>query len=221
MAPFSCNDFQNQVESWLDGEGQAEARAHLRDCARCQRLLEDFDAVHAAARDLGALEPEPPQRLWVSLSAQLEREGLIRTLPDAAVHRGWFSGVAAWLRGSAWGVPRPVFAAGYLAVLIAVGFSVSGPIHRRVVNYQWREDTRTSDLNSQLVQVAERTSSLPASNPAVTASLHENLAIVDNYIALCEKSVREEPQNEIARDYLYDAYQQKAFLLAQMNERGD
>ena len=58
------------------------------------------------------------------------------------------------------------------------------------------------------------------SNPVVTASLHDNLAIVDNYIALCEKSVREEPENEIARDYLYDAYQQKADLLAQMTERG-
>jgi hypothetical protein len=46
------------------------------------------------------------------------------------------------------------------------------------------------------------------------------LAIVDNYIALCEKSVREDPENEIARDYLYEAYEQKADLLAQMTERG-
>jgi hypothetical protein len=38
---------------------------------------------------------------------------------------------------------------------------------------------------------------------------------------LCEKSVHEEPENEVARDYLYEAYQQKADLLAQLNERGD
>ena len=43
--------------------------------------------------------------------------------------------------------------------------------------------------------------------------MHQNLAIVDNYIALCEKSVSEEPENEVARDYLYEAYQQKADLL--------
>ena len=61
---------------------------------------------------------------------------------------------------------------------------------------------------------------MPETNPVVTASLHKNLAIVDNYIALCEKSVREDPQNEAARDYLYEAYQQKADLLAQMTERG-
>jgi hypothetical protein len=33
--------------------------------------------------------------------------------------------------------------------------------------------------------------------------------------------VQEEPQNEMARDYLYGAYQQKADLLAQMTERGE
>ena len=54
----------------------------------------------------------------------------------------------------------------------------------------------------------------------MTASLQKNLAIVDNYIALCEKSVLDEPENEVARDYLYDAYQQKADLLAQISERG-
>jgi hypothetical protein len=53
----------------------------------------------------------------------------------------------------------------------------------------------------------------------VTASLHSNLEIVDNYISLCQDSVREEPDNEIARDYLYEAYQQKADLVAQLNER--
>ena len=55
----------------------------------------------------------------------------------------------------------------------------------------------------------------------VVTSLSHNLAIVDNYIALCEKSVREEPENGLARDYLYQAYQQKVDLLAQMTERGD
>ena len=51
--------------------------------------------------------------------------------------------------------------------------------------------------------------------------MHQNLAIVDHYIDLCEKSVREEPDNDVAREYLYQAYQQKADLLAVMTEHGD
>ena len=49
---------------------------------------------------------------------------------------------------------------------------------------------------------------------AVTASIRRNLSIVDNFIQICEKSVREQPDNELAREYLYGAYQQKAELLA-------
>lgn len=55
----------------------------------------------------------------------------------------------------------------------------------------------------------------------MTATLNKNLAIVDNMISMCEKSVREDPQNEMTRDYLYTAYQQKADLLATMADSED
>jgi hypothetical protein len=53
----------------------------------------------------------------------------------------------------------------------------------------------------------------------VTASIRRNLNIVDNFIAVCEKSVREQPENEMAREYLYGAYEQKAELLAMATNR--
>jgi hypothetical protein len=49
---------------------------------------------------------------------------------------------------------------------------------------------------------------------AVTDSIRRNLQIVDNFIAMCEKDVHEQPDNQMAREYLYGAYQQKAELLA-------
>jgi hypothetical protein len=48
----------------------------------------------------------------------------------------------------------------------------------------------------------------------VTDSIRRNLNVVDNFIAMCEKDVREQPENEMAREYLYGAYEQKAELLA-------
>jgi hypothetical protein len=109
-----------------------------------------------------------------------------------------------------------------MAALIAIGFALSGPGSQRGSDDHWTELTQdtTTPLSSQLDTV-ERTVFVRESDPVVTASLHKNLAIVDNYIVLCEKSVREEPGNEIARDYLYGAYQQKADLLAHMTEDGD
>jgi hypothetical protein len=55
---------------------------------------------------------------------------------------------------------------------------------------------------------------LQRQDTAVTDSLRRNLQIVDNFISICEKSVREQPDNQMAREYLYGAYQQKAELLA-------
>jgi hypothetical protein len=57
------------------------------------------------------------------------------------------------------------------------------------------------------------------SDSPVDRSLRENLVIVDNFIAECERHVQDEPDNDMAREYLSNAYQQKAELLATMMDR--
>ena len=54
----------------------------------------------------------------------------------------------------------------------------------------------------------------------VDVSLRQNLDIVDKFIADCEQRVKEEPRDDLAREYLTGAYQQKAELLSAMMERG-
>jgi hypothetical protein len=102
--------------------------------------------------------------------------------------------------------------------------ALTGPLHQVLHDDPWMMGMQnsTQPLSAKLDTAEQATmSSLLDSNPVVTASLHKNLAIVDNYIALCEKNVHEDPESEMARDYLYEAYQQKADLLAQMTERGN
>ncbi len=219
MAATTCKDFLNHVEAWIGGEHHPDATAHFRDCRACRGLVEDLNAIRHEARSWIAAEVEPSSQVWTSLRARLEQEGLIHVdVKDeaAAAKTGWLSG---WFRG----LPRPALAGAYLAVLIAAAFALSRPIDKRINEARWLEGTEvsTSPLSAQLANEQNAAYSLHNSDPAVAASLHQNLAIVDNYIALCEKSVQEEPQNEMARDYLYEAYQQKADLLAQMTERGE
>jgi hypothetical protein len=225
MAITKCERFLDHLEPWMEGERRADIQAHFRNCPQCQAILNDLEAIRAEARTWSASETEAPEHVWVSLREQLEQEGLIR---DADAHspsreRGRVAASQGWLRGLFGGIPRPVLAGGYLAALIAVAFALSGPIHKKVNEAKWLEGTRiaTSPLRAQLNTAEQNSISFANSNSDVSASLHQNLAIVDNYIALCEKSVREEPQNELARDYLYEAYRQKADLLAQMSERGE
>jgi hypothetical protein len=223
MGEMGCKEFQNQIERWMDGERSAKAREHALQCAGCKALVADLDAIQQHAHAWGADEVAPPERLWVSLRAQLEAEGIIRgdaaveTAPHEAERKpGWFAGIFD-------AVPRPVLAGAYLAALIAASVALTGQSTRQLDEARWMNGTQDSTgAMSANLENAERdsVSAVGAGDPVVTASLHDNLAIVDNYIALCEKSVREDPENEIARDYLYDAYEQKADLLAQMTERG-
>ena len=77
------------------------------------------------------------------------------------------------------------------------------------------------DVPTQLAKVEQGTMwTVHAHDPAIAASYRQNMAIVDNFITVCEKKIEEDPQNDVARDYLMSAYQQKADLLASMVERG-
>jgi hypothetical protein len=224
MAIIKCEEFLSRLEPWMEGERHADVQAHLRNCPDCHAIVNDLSAIQAEARSWSSSETDAPERVWTALREQLEKEGLIRDTVLDSERSGREAASARWLRGLFGGVPRPVLAGAYLAALIAVAFALSGPIHKKVNEEKWLEGTRiaTSPLRAEL-NTAEQNSalSLASSNSDVSTSLHQNLAIVDNYIALCEKSVREDPQNEIARDYLYEAYRQKADLLAQMSERGE
>jgi hypothetical protein len=220
MATGDCKQFLNQLDAWMDGERDRKAQAHLRACASCREVADEVSAITVAARDMA--EAEPPEHLWASLRAQLVEEGLIREqVPTRKVAE---IEPARWWRGWFAALPRPALAGAYLAALFALGVFLTGPISKQVNDYRWIQGTQaaTHTLGEQLNSVEQTTlASLPRSNPVVTAALHDNMAIVDNYIALCEKSVQEEPENEIARDYLYAAYQQKADLLARLNSGGD
>jgi hypothetical protein len=218
MSALACNEFLNRLDQWMEGERPSEARAHLRDCPRCRSLAGDLETIQHTAQAL-AIDLEPSPQVWQSLRAQLIEEGLIH-----AGSRGWARVVADWLGETFALLPRPALAGAYLVALITIGVAISGPAGRHANEAQWIQGTETSTqpLSAELATAERDTvSSLRETDPVVTASLHDNLAIVDNYIALCEKSVREDPENEVARDYLYGAYQQKADLLAQMSERGD
>ncbi|MGH9574923.1 MAG: hypothetical protein ACRD40_15505 [Candidatus Acidiferrales bacterium] len=219
MSTMNCTDFLNHIDEWIEGQEVPGARDHSRTCGNCRGLAEDLGMIRLAAVTLPETDADPSPRIWSALRAQLEEEGLIRS--GAALqlpHRtGWFDSIFSL-------VPRPALATAYVGALVVVGFVLSGPVHMRTDQDRWRERTqRTSaELNAQL-ETAEKTtmSSLVSFSPDVTADLRKNLSIVDNDIALCEKSVQETPESEIARDYLYNAYQQKADLLAQISERGE
>jgi len=78
---MQCKD----VELVLEQEGLEplpdEARAHLAECRDCRNYIADLTSIVDAAKKLPP-EITPPDRVWISLRAQLEEEGIIRTSAD-------------------------------------------------------------------------------------------------------------------------------------------
>jgi hypothetical protein len=52
------------------------ARAHVRERSRRQSFVADLTSIVSAAHQL-AEEVDPPARVWASLRAQLEKEGIL------------------------------------------------------------------------------------------------------------------------------------------------
>jgi hypothetical protein len=198
----------------MDGERTPDAREHAMACEHCRALVEDLDEIRLFAPQLAATAA-PPERLWTSIRAQLEREGLVR-------EPGWTERLSAWVRVSA----RPAAAAAAAALTVAlIAMTVTTrvqPPRTAAVGPAWlsSDQPELSSIDKQLDH-AERGAigSLHTRNPAVREALQENLMIIDRQIARCEKTLEQAPADENTRDYLYDAYQQKAELLNMMAER--
>ena len=207
MASMTCRHFHEDLERWMDGERTPAAQAHLRSCAACSGLISDLKAIEIEAHSWSAPLVEPPERVWVSLRNQLEAEGIIKTPELVAQHAGtnWWSRL---FPASA----RPVLAGAYLAALVALVAGGLASTHRTappLIAQNFRPTVGATVVSS------------PRFSNSAVADLNQSLAIFDKQIAMCEKSVSEEPDNEVARDFLYDAYQEKADLISEISERGE
>jgi hypothetical protein len=226
---MQCKD----IELVLEQEGLEPlpegARAHLAECRNCRNYIADLTSLVDAAKKLPS-EITPPDRVWISLRAQLEAEGIIRTPAEIvpAESASWWQSISAFFRNR-------VVATAMVGILIAAaavfqirsdkvtprleaGKSVDTPSARALQEVPSGEFAGTAQALNDQEPVA--TGMILASTSPVDASLRDNLKKVNEFIADCERHLKEQPQDELTREYLSAAYQQKAELLSAMIERG-
>jgi hypothetical protein len=203
-----------EVEVVLERDGfvpvPEAARAHLAGCSSCQNFVADLTAIVATAHLLPA-EVEPPPRLWKSLRLQLEEEGIIRS----ARRHAWLPDFSEFFR------PRALATAALgLLVIAAATLEFQHPAPQPTVVRSAYDDVYQ---DTSLI-LSNDEAHLPAielaSNSTVDTSLRQNLDIVDKFIVDCERRVKEDPQDDLTREYLSGAYQQKAELISVMMDRG-
>jgi len=203
-----------EVEVVLERDGfvpvPKAARAHLSGCSSCRNLIADLTAIVATAHLLPA-DVEPPARVWTSLRSQLEEEGIIRS---SAPRSGWLS-FSEFFRPRVWATA----AVGLLIVAaVALQFqrSTTQSTEARNAYENIYQDTSLTLNNDEAHLPAMQL----AGNSGMDVSLRQNLDIVDKFIVDCEQRVKDEPQDDLTREYLSGAYQQKAEVISVMMERG-
>ena len=155
--------------------------------------------------------------MWVALRTQLELEGIIKepvTAAPTAEPLSWWSGFGQLFRGRA------------LATLtVGAVLAVAAVLQlRQTPEPPSGQDSVPPGIQAIAKQVNQQEVDLRsmhlASTSPVDVALEQNLKEIDDFIADCERHLKEAPQDELAREYLADAYQQKAELLAAIMDRG-
>jgi hypothetical protein len=219
---MQCKD----VEIFVEQEGLAPlseaVNSHLAGCRECRNYVADLTSIVDVARKMPS-EIAPPERIWISLRAQLELEGIIKepVFAPPAERVSWWQSFGDLFRSRALAtatVGLLIVAATVLQIRNDNDAAVNPPpsIHPSIIASESFAATRTV-LDDQ--EPVARGMILASTSP-VDASLRENLQKVDDFIADCERRVKEEPQDDLAREYLSGAYQQKAELLSAMMDRG-
>jgi hypothetical protein len=225
---MQCNELEEILEQVGWTPLSADAREHLAACTACQDLFADISAITLAAREIPS-EVAPPDRLWLSLQAQLESEGLIKRQEPGTISPGasWWESFSSLLR------PRALATAVVgLALIVAAGTQIHKPWSPQVRNPNVpaahpvtpEKALLPSPTESASATLSQAELDVPdmqlAGNSTVDASLRQNLRTVNEFIAECELHLKQNPQDQLAREYLYTAYQQKAELLSAMIESG-
>jgi hypothetical protein len=210
---MQCQEFESVIEQASELPMPAEAAAHLKQCENCRSLAADLETISTMARELSVPDEEPPARIWMQLRAQLVEEGIIRTpeLQHTAEQKsGWLAGVLGFMR-------RPVMVAAYAAVMVFAA-GLAWQHYQNVDDPNQFPSSAVAAQNNLNKLEAQTMGDLQTIDPDANVKLRADLKIVNDFIAVCEKAVREEPKDEAARQYLYGAYQQKSQLLAAATE---
>jgi len=213
-----CHKAQRYISESIDGDldpGQAaRLERHLKTCASCRVVLEDFRAMTGAAPRLAG--PEPGNAVWqkikTSLAAQAARPAVV---PKPA---------AAW-SPSRWNVTFVKLAGAAALALLLIGsgifFGLRMGRQRIPANPEQRVKYAMAKLDEAERHYAQAIKSLSeafeaqkgAMPPQVADIFEKNLAALDATIQSCRQTLSKGPEDIETRNYLLAAYMDKMNVL--------
>jgi hypothetical protein len=210
-----CYRLELELQAYMEGEDRPFVLAHTRECVFCRVMVEDLEALQAAARELPLDEPSPA--VWSNIRAQLATAG---SFAEKASLWDWL-GQLDFLRR-----PIPVAAFACVVVLGCVLTASRNSPEQDLSLLRTAPEARTavrsmsfigdSVAMEQVVRELEKAFKAHEASlaPDVKATYENSLNSLDTSIRECSDSLQREPANSLAHEYLLAAYSQKAEVLS-------
>lgn len=212
----ACLQFDDELEAYMEGEARPFIVSHTQDCASCGALLADLQSIRLAGRDLP--REEPSRVVWANVRARLEAEGAFG-VP-----------VRGWRQILDWRIFPHAIPLGVLTILVVAGSVLTLP-STRIQRWDGSDAAASSVAVTPIASVAPMgedsalahvVSDLESSfrtneasmAPDLKATYEKSLVSLDSSIQECLDSLRQEPGNTLAHDYLLTAYSRKAEVLS-------
>ena len=212
----ACWRFDSELCAYLEGEARPFITSHTKDCEACGALLSDLKWIQQAACELPLEEPSPA--VWANIHARLEAEGALG------------KPATGWRQIFAWRALPHAMPLGALAFLVFMGSLLTltsnsvQPLgaSAEAANASKTTPTVSAMLTNQEGALASLATDLENSfhareasmAPELKATYEKSLLSLDGSITECLESLRHEPRNTLARDYLLTAYSRKAEVLS-------
>ncbi len=210
VAPYEgCRLFDLELAAYLEGEDRPALVTHVEECPFCYSILKDLEGIRSAGSEM-PLE-EPPTRIWTHIRASLIAEGIIRQ-PEPFWRR-WLQG---WPAAAGLHNPVAVAALGCLTVL-GIGLLKRSSVLVSGSGGHTARNVDLGDVTSAAAALGSMETSYQAQavsfEPSLKETYQKSLDSLDVEIHECLNSVKQQPDNSLAREYLLAAYEQKAHVL--------
>ncbi len=219
----ACRIFETGLAAFLEGEQRPEVLAHASECNSCGAVLGDLQQVITTSGLLGY--QDPPARLWTNLRVALVSEGLFQD--SVGFWQSWAAALTVFRH------PAPVAAVACLALLSLavvapsrVSVDSGAKTMQEIGSVTAPAAPQSAAVSSDLEQTVRELQTIYQERavefrPGVKAAYQRSLNSLDASIEECRDSVRRQPANGLAREYLLAAYEQKAEVLQSALESED
>jgi hypothetical protein len=210
---MSCRDYEAQIGDYVDGAlGEAERaslESHLETCTSCRAMAADFSVIRAASQSLEA--QVPPSHVWRKLAAAIEAEP--KPLLGLGGSHWWrafapAAAMAVLVVALSWTAAQLVSVPGERLARVTPA-TPSEPVSI-LAEYQRAEQDLTNTIEGlERIAATDRT----ALDMETADVLNANLTVLDGAIGDSREALKNEPENDVAQQSLFEALRSKVALL--------